>query len=75
MTVAMPPALSGLARALVQQERLREAEAERLTTEATQENGGFVGRLIASGRMSARDIAVFAARTFGYPMLDLDSFA
>ena len=75
MTVAMPPALSGLARALVQQERLREAEAERLTTEATQENGGFVGRLIASGRMSARDIAVFAARTFGYPMLDLDSFS
>lgn len=35
---------------------------------------GFVAQLIASGRASARDLAVFASETFGYPLLDLDSF-
>jgi type IV pilus assembly protein PilB len=75
MAVAIPAALSGLARALVQQDRLREAEAERIASEAKPETGGFVGQLIATGRMSARDIAVFASRTFGYPLLDLNSYS
>lgn len=60
MTVAMPPLLSGLGRALVQQDHLKEAEAERVAAEARPENGGFVGQLVASGHMTARDIAVFA---------------
>jgi type IV pilus assembly protein PilB len=75
MTTAIPPTLSGLARALVQQERLREAEAEAIAANAKPETGGFVGQLISMGRMSSRDIAVFASETFGYPLLDLDSFA
>ncbi len=75
MTVAMPSLLSGLGRALVQQDRLKEAEAERIATDARPETGGFVGQLIASGRMSGRDIAVFASRTFGYPLLDLNAFS
>ncbi len=75
MTVAMPPLLSGLGRALVQQDQLKEAEAERIAAEAKPENGGFVGQLIASGRITARDVAVFAARTFGYPLLDLNAFS
>jgi type IV pilus assembly protein PilB len=75
MTTAIPPTLSGLARALVQQERLREAEAEAIAAGAKPETGGFVGQLIAMGRMSSRDIAVFASETFGYPLLDLDTFA
>ena len=75
MTVAMPPLLSGLGRALVQQDQLKEAEAERIAAEAKPESGGFVGQLIASGRMTARDIAIFAARTFGYPLLDLNAFS
>ncbi len=75
MTVAMPPLLSGLGRALVQQDQLKEAEAERIAAEAKPESGGFVGQLIASGRMTARDIAIFAARTFGYPLLDLSAFS
>jgi type IV pilus assembly protein PilB len=74
MTTAIPPILSGLARALVQQERLREAEAEAIAASAKAETGGFVGQLIAAGRMTSRDIAVFAAETFGYPLLDLDAF-
>ncbi len=75
MTTAIPPTLSGLARALVQQERLREAEAEAIAANAKPETGGFVGQLISMGRMTSRDIAVFAAETFGYPLLDLDAFA
>ena len=75
MTVAMPPLLSGLARALVQQDRLKEAEAERIAADAKPESGGFVGQLIASGQMNASDIAVFASRTFGYPLLDLNAFS
>jgi type IV pilus assembly protein PilB len=75
MTTAIPPTLSGLARALVQQERLREAEAEAIAASAKPETGGFVGQLIGMGRMTSRDIAVFASETFGYPLLDLDTFA
>ncbi len=67
--------LSGLARALVQQGRIKEAEAEKFAKEATPENGGFVGQLIASGRMKAREVATFAAETFGYPLLDLGSYS
>ena len=75
MTAAIPAALSGLARALVQQDRLKEAEAESVAAEAKPEKGGFVGQLIATKRMSAREIAAFAARTFGYPLLDLDAYS
>jgi type IV pilus assembly protein PilB len=74
MTTAAPTTLSGLARALVQQGRLREADAERIAANAKPETGGFVGELISAGRLSARDIAVFASETFGYPLLDLDAF-
>ncbi|MBU1237755.1 MAG: type IV-A pilus assembly ATPase PilB [Gammaproteobacteria bacterium] len=75
MAVAIPATLSGLARALVQQDLLREAEAERIAAEGKPETGGFVGQLISTGRMSARDIAVFASRTFGYPLLDLNAYS
>jgi type IV pilus assembly protein PilB len=75
MAVAIPATLSGLARALVQQDRLRETEAERIAGESKPETGGFVGQLIATGRMSARDIAIFASRTFGYPLLDLNAYS
>jgi type IV pilus assembly protein PilB len=75
MTVATPATLSGLARALVQQERLRESEAERIAAEAKPDSGGFVGQLIATGRMKSREIATFAAQTFGYPLIDLDSYS
>jgi type IV pilus assembly protein PilB len=75
MTTAIPPSLSGLARALVQQDRLRESEAERIAADARPESGGFVGQLLTTGRMTARDVALFAAETFGYPLLDLDAYS
>ncbi|MDP2810840.1 MAG: type IV-A pilus assembly ATPase PilB [Rhodocyclaceae bacterium] len=75
MAAAIQLSLSGLARALIQQGRLKEADAEKLAAQAAPETGGFVGQLMAAGRMTAREIAVFAAETFGYPLLDLDAYS
>jgi type IV pilus assembly protein PilB len=74
MTASLQTTLSGLARALVQQGRLKEGEATRLSGLARPDSGGFVGQLVASGSMKPREVAVFAAETFGYPLLDLASY-
>jgi type IV pilus assembly protein PilB len=64
-------ALSGLARTLVQQGRLQEADAEAIQTQANASNIGFVTQLIQTKKMAAQDVADFASLTFGYPLLDL----
>lgn len=74
MAASLQTTLSGLARALVQQGRLKEAEADAYAAQGTGSGGGFVNQVIAGGRLNAKDIAAFAAETFGYPMLDLNSF-
>ena len=74
MAATLQTTLNGLARAMVQQGRLKEAEAESLTSQAASISGGFVDLLIASGRMKPVDIAGFAAETFGYPLLDIAAF-
>jgi type IV pilus assembly protein PilB len=66
--------LSGLARALVQAGRLKEAEAEVLLTQADANKSSFIEQLVSSKKVSALDIARFAADTFGYPLLDLAAF-
>ncbi len=62
---------SGLARALVQHGKLRDNEVDALIADATAAGASFVERLIASGRMTALEVAEFAAATFGMPLLDL----
>jgi type IV pilus assembly protein PilB len=74
MAATAKSSLSGLARALAQHGRLTEAEAGTLTREGDQSGNGFVAQLVASGKMTARDAAVFASETFGYPLLDLAQF-
>jgi type IV pilus assembly protein PilB len=64
-------ALSGLARALVQHGKLREADAETLAAEAKAANVSFIERLVASRKMNALEVAEFASEAFGMPMLDL----
>src|SRR5574337_555964 len=63
-------ALSGLARALVQQNRLSETAALSCAT-----NGGnsssFIAELNQRGLLTYREVARFAAETFGYPLFDL----
>ncbi|HEY4039037.1 MAG TPA: type IV-A pilus assembly ATPase PilB, partial [Burkholderiaceae bacterium] len=69
-------ALTGLARALVQQGRLRPDRAEALARKATQSNTLFVDELAGIGDsigLSATAIARFAAETFGHPLFDLSA--
>ena len=65
--------LSGLARALVQQGRLKEGDAATLQTEATASGIAFVTHLVKSKKIDALEIAEVASRTFGLPLLDLDA--
>jgi type IV pilus assembly protein PilB len=74
MAATAKSSLSGLARALAQHGRLTEAEAFALMREGEQSGDGFIAQLVTSGKMSARDAAVFASETFGYPLLDLAQF-
>jgi type IV pilus assembly protein PilB len=69
-------ALTGLARALVQQAKLRPDRAESLARKATQASTQFIDELIGAGDatgLNAAQIARFAADTFGHPLLDLDA--
>ncbi|GBG01946.1 type 4 fimbrial assembly protein PilB [Azospira sp. I13] len=74
MAATLQIPLSGLARALVQAGRLKEAEAEALMAQASEKNTSFIDQIIAAKRASAKDIALFAGETFGYPVLDLSAF-
>src|SRR5512139_266141 len=69
-------ALTGLARALVQQGKLRPDRAENFARKAAQANTQFIDELINSADvtgLSAGGVAKFAAETFGHPMLDLSA--
>src|SRR5215831_13989925 len=66
--------LSGLARAMVQHGLLSEYDAETLQTQATAANIGFVEQTLLSKRLTAAQVAAFASRAFGTPLLDLTGF-
>ncbi|WP_263769676.1 type IV-A pilus assembly ATPase PilB [Propionivibrio soli] len=66
--------LSGLARALVQAGKIKEAEAEALLNQAAATKTTFIEQLATSKKASSADVARFAADTFGYPLLDLGAF-
>ena len=68
------PNISGLARALVQHGMMAEYEAEGLQTQAQAAGISFVQQMLVGKRMSATQMAVFASRAFGVPLLDLDAF-
>jgi type IV pilus assembly protein PilB len=69
--------LTGLARALVQQGKLRPDRAETLARKAVQSNTQFIDELVGVAEttgLPASQIARFAAETFGHPLLDLAAF-
>jgi type IV pilus assembly protein PilB len=66
--------LSGLGRALVQNELLRQIEAEQTQTQANASSMTFVEQLIASKRITSAKLAEFASNTFGVPLFDLSAF-
>jgi len=69
-------ALTGLARALVQQGKLRPDRAENFARKAAQANTHFIDELVGSSEvtgLNAGSVAKFAADTFGHPLLDLSA--
>ncbi len=66
--------LSGLARALVQAGRLKEAEAEQLLSDAHNAKRPLIEQIVNSQKISSIELARFVADTFGYPLIDLASF-
>ena len=68
---ATPSSSSALGRALVQQGRLAQADANAIQVEAAREGVSFVQQLVKSRKLSAQEVSLFAAHTFGYPLLDL----
>jgi type IV pilus assembly protein PilB len=73
-THAAERTISGLARAMVQHGLLSEYDAEALQSQAQAANIGFVEQMLVSKRMTALQVAMFASRAFGAPMMDLASF-
>jgi type IV pilus assembly protein PilB len=74
--ISAASALTGLARALVQQGKLRPDRAETLARKAVQANTLFIDELVGSAEttgLNATAVAKFAADTFGHPLLDLAS--
>ena len=72
--VVAASSLTGLARALVQQGKLRPDRAESLARRAAQSNTLFIDELVSAAEatgLKAGEIARFAAETFGHPLLDL----
>ncbi|NNG25370.1 type IV-A pilus assembly ATPase PilB [Telluria aromaticivorans] len=67
--------MSGLARALVQASRLSVGQADAVQKKATADKTAFIDALLESGIIDPGSLASFCAETFGYPLLDLSSFA
>lgn len=65
--------LGGLARTLVQENLLTEAEAEAIQSVAITQKIPFVTQLIHSKKLNALQVAETAASAFGFPLLDLNS--
>src|SRR5690242_2470925 len=70
---AQPTHFSALGRALVQQGRLPQADAAAIQAEANRAGVPFVQQLVTSKKLSAKEVSLFAAQTFGYPLLDLNA--
>src|SRR5258706_10343229 len=70
---AQPSHFSALGRALVQQGKLVQADANAIQSEAKTAGVSFIQQLVASKKISAKEVSLFAAQTFGYPLLDLNA--
>jgi type IV pilus assembly protein PilB len=70
---AAPSHFNALGRALVQQGKLVQADANAIQAEAAKAGLSFIQQLIGSKKLSAREVSQFAANTFGYPLLDLNA--
>ncbi len=67
------PALSGLARAMVQQQLLRLDQALAIQKKADGAKLKFIDEMVVAGDFPAVKLARFASETFGLPLMDLSS--
>jgi type IV pilus assembly protein PilB len=72
-TAANGPALSGLARAMVQQQLLRLDQALAIQKKADGAKLKFIDEMVIAGDFPAVKLARFASETFGLPLMDLSS--
>ena len=70
---AQSSTVSPLGRALVQQGRLVQADANAIQVEAAKAGVSFIQQLVQVKKLSAKEVSLFAAQTFGYPLLDLNA--
>ncbi len=73
-TPVTTPKISGLARALAQHGLLTENEAHGLQSQAATAGLNFAEQIVLSKRLNPRDLAVFASKAFGMPLMDLDCY-
>ncbi len=73
MAAAVATTFSPLGRALVQQGKLVQGDANAIQAEAKKMGITFIEQLVASKKISPKEVALFAAQTFGMPLLDLQS--
>ena len=73
MVAAAANTFSPLCRALVQQGKLVQGDANAIQAEAKKVGVTFIEQLTASKKLTPREIALFAAQTFGVPLLDLSA--
>ncbi|MDQ1922806.1 type IV-A pilus assembly ATPase PilB [Massilia pseudoviolaceinigra] len=66
--------MPGLARALMQAGRLSAQQADTLHKKSLADKSPFIDTLLLTGTFDARTLAAFCAETFGYPLMDLQSF-
>ncbi|HSI25625.1 MAG TPA: type IV-A pilus assembly ATPase PilB [Methylotenera sp.] len=66
--------LSGLARLLVQENLLSEADANNIQSQANIAKTPFISNVIASKKVSAEKIAEMTSKSFGFPYFNLDVF-
>jgi type IV pilus assembly protein PilB len=66
--------LSGLARLLVQENLLSEADANTIQSQANLAKSPFISNVISSKKVSAEKIAEISSKSFGFPYFNLDVF-
>jgi type IV pilus assembly protein PilB len=66
--------LSGLARLLVQENLLSEADANTIQSQANVAKTPFISNVIASRKVSSEKIAEISSKSFGFPYFNLDVF-
>lgn len=67
--------ISGLARALVQANRLTAAQIEPVIKRSQSEKQPFIDALLTSNLIKPKELAVFCSETFGYSLMDINAFS